>query len=229
LYSSTLCLLGTQIGDHASLPGRAAASATPEFTSYAAARREGGCVVASRPFQFRVATHSGIWAKEETSCGTASSDALRIITKIGAKRVAQVSRESADSPLLTRGDEMHPIIERSFGGLNRAYYIRNFLFGLIFPAMIYFIFAHGKSSAPVGIVAFVVCFSILNTFLYPYSRFVYESVVDYIVGRNVFIVNAIMMLFVKVMTMFICWYLAILIAPVGLAYLLFRNRTGTAA
>jgi hypothetical protein len=58
---------------------------------------------------------------------------------------------------------------------------------------------------------------------------VYESIVDYIVGRNVFFVNAIMMLVVKIMTMFICWYLAVLIAPVGLAYLLFRNRHGAAA
>ncbi|CAD6513500.1 hypothetical protein LMG28727_00706 [Paraburkholderia kirstenboschensis] len=124
---------------------------------------------------------------------------------------------------------MHPIIERSFGGLNRAYYIRNFLFGLIFPAMIYFVFSHGKGAASFGLVAFVICFSILNTFLYPYSRFVYESVVDYIVGRNVFFVNAIMMLVVKIMTMFICWYLAILIAPLGLAYLLLRNRASTAA
>ncbi|MEX3932584.1 hypothetical protein AB4Y32_12350 [Paraburkholderia phymatum] len=124
---------------------------------------------------------------------------------------------------------MHPIIERSFCGLNRACYVRNFLFGLIFPAMLYFIFSHAKGNAPVGMLTFMIGFSILNTLLYPYSRFAYESIIDYIVGRNVFLVNAIMMLVVKIMTMFICWYLAIFIAPVGLAYLYFRNRSTSAA
>ncbi|WP_206951298.1 hypothetical protein [Trinickia acidisoli] len=120
---------------------------------------------------------------------------------------------------------MHPIITRSFGGLTRAYYIRNFLFGLIFPAMLLFVFSHGKAHMAMSVEAFLTVFVAANCFLYPYSRFVYESVVDYIVGRNLFFVNAILMLFVKLMTMLFCWYLAIVIAPIGLAYLYFRNRS----
>ncbi|MGF6549287.1 hypothetical protein [Paraburkholderia youngii] len=154
---------------------------------------------------------------------------VQILTDKKSGHHPQVPGQAADSALLTREALVHPIIERSFGGLNRAYYVRNFLFGLIFPAMIYFVFSHGKTAAPFGLIAFLTCFSILNTFLYPYSRFVYESIIDYIVGRNVFLVNAVFMLVVKIMTMFICWYLAVLIAPVGLAYLLFRNRGGAAA
>jgi hypothetical protein len=64
---------------------------------------------------------------------------------------------------------------------------------------------------------------VLNTLLYPYSRFVYESVMDFIIGRNVFFVNAILMLAVKLMTMLLCWSLAIFVAPIGLAYLYYHH------
>jgi len=120
---------------------------------------------------------------------------------------------------------MHSIIARSFGGLTRAYYIRNFLFSLIFPALFIFISNFGKESVPGGLLALILSFMAVSCLLYPYARFVYESVVNYIVGRNMFFVNAVLMLVVKFMTMFLCWYLAIFIAPLGLAYLYFRNRS----
>jgi hypothetical protein len=59
--------------------------------------------------------------------------------------------------------------------------------------------------------------------LYPYSRFVCESVIDFIVGDNVFWVNAFMILTVKFVTIALCWSLAIFIAPVGLACLYFYH------
>ncbi|WP_107310708.1 hypothetical protein [Burkholderia metallica] len=120
---------------------------------------------------------------------------------------------------------MHSILTRSFGGLTRAYYIRHFLFSLIFPALFVFASSFGKSTMPGGLVALVSSFMAVSCLLYPYARFVYESVVNYIVGRNMFFVNALLMLFVKFMTMLLCWYLAIFIAPLGLAYLYFRNRS----
>ncbi|WP_321950190.1 hypothetical protein [Burkholderia cenocepacia] len=119
---------------------------------------------------------------------------------------------------------MNSIITRSFGGLTRPYYIRNFLFSLIFPTVFIFISSFGKEGLPEGLLALVLIFMAVSCLLYPYSRFVYESVVNYIVGRNMFFVNAALMLVVKFMTMFLCWYLAIFIAPLGLAYLFFRHR-----
>jgi hypothetical protein len=44
-------------------------------------------------------------------------------------------------------------------------------------------------------------------------------VVDFIVGRNLFILPALLLIGFKFMTMLMCWFLAIFIAPVGLAYL----------
>ena len=62
-------------------------------------------------------------------------------------------------------------------------------------------------------------FFILNTLLYPYARFVYETVVGFVMGNNVFFVNAFFMLITKIMTMVLCWAGAVFIAPVGLLYL----------
>lgn len=54
---------------------------------------------------------------------------------------------------------------------------------------------------------------------YPYARFVYEGITDYILGTNVFYVDAWLLLAWKLLTMFLRWAFAIFIAPVGLAYL----------
>lgn len=110
---------------------------------------------------------------------------------------------------------MHPILSKTLGGLNRQYYFRQLFFGAIIGAVFLF--------APKSIALGQCLFVIVTTLLYPYARFVYESIVNFIVGNNVFIGNAILMLSVKMMTMVICWAMAIFIAPVGLAYLYFSH------
>lgn len=115
---------------------------------------------------------------------------------------------------------LHPAFRQSFGGLTKAYYFRQFFFGAAMAAIIFEL----ASKSPQGIRFGMAAFLIFNTLLYPYSRFVYKSTVEFITGRNVFFVNAIMMLIVKFMTMMLCFFLAIFIAPVGLAYLYIANR-----
>ena len=114
---------------------------------------------------------------------------------------------------------MHPVLAKTFGGLSREYYFRQLIFGLIFPLFLFAMTRNYKSGIPFQMVPFL----IVSTLLYPYSRFVYESVVNFIVGQNVFFVNAIFMLIVKAFTMLLCWVCAIFIAPVGLVYLYFHH------
>lgn len=64
---------------------------------------------------------------------------------------------------------------------------------------------------------------IISQFLYPYARFVYESIIDYILGNNVFFANTILVLIVKLFTMIFCYSFAIFIAPIGLIYLYFYH------
>jgi len=116
---------------------------------------------------------------------------------------------------------MHPVIAKTFGGLSLQYYFRQFLFGLIFPVLIYFMMSWSANANPVSLA--VIGVMLINTVLYPYSRFVYEGIVGFVVGQNMFWVNALFLLFVKLMTMALCWGLAIFVAPVGLAYLYFQN------
>jgi hypothetical protein len=65
---------------------------------------------------------------------------------------------------------------------------------------------------------------VVNTLLYPYSRFVYEGVMGFIVGQNVFWMNV---LFMKLVTMALCWSCAIFIALIGLAYLYYHHSKGS--
>lgn len=114
---------------------------------------------------------------------------------------------------------MHTVIAKTFGGLSPQYYFRQFLFGLIFPAFVFFMTTQGPHPISISMISLLV----VNTFLYPYSRFVYEGITSFIMGQNVFWVNAFFLLFVKALTMALCWSLAIFIAPVGLAYLYYRH------
>lgn len=107
------------------------------------------------------------------------------------------------------------IFEKTFGGLSREYYFREFIFGLIFVALFFYpYYAKGMTIPPIG----VILTAILSQILYPYSRFVYHSITDFIFGNNMFIVNAFLMLILKFLMM-ICWFFAIFIAPIGLLYL----------
>ncbi|AGL85582.1 hypothetical protein [Pseudomonas protegens] len=110
---------------------------------------------------------------------------------------------------------MNSLFAKTFGGLTASYYLRQLFFGALCAA--FFIFM--KSRAPSGIDFTNAALSVVSALLYPYSRFVYESIVGFVMGTNVFYVNAGLMLGVKFLTMFICWFLAMFIAPLGLLYL----------
>ncbi len=118
------------------------------------------------------------------------------------------------------------IISKTLGGLSKQYYIRQFLFGCIFAAILIFPAISSYSSSPDAStlqMLTTILMAVFLTLLYPYSRFVYESIVNYIVGENAFFVNAIMMILVKIITMAVCWSLSIFIAPVGMLYLYFYH------
>jgi hypothetical protein len=112
---------------------------------------------------------------------------------------------------------MHPLLANTFGGLTRQYYFRNFIFALVFSAMsITGLVQQGNTPA--------IVIAVINALLYPYSRFVYESIIGFIMGENIFILPLFIMLPMKLFTMLMCWGLAILISPIGLIYLYFHHR-----
>jgi len=114
---------------------------------------------------------------------------------------------------------MHPFVQKTLGGLSKQYYFRQIFFGIVMSALFLVMVSQGDHPVPI----FLMIFLAINTLLYPYSRFVYESAVGFIMGENVFFVNAIFMLFAKLFTMMMCWGFAIFIAPIGLVYLYFHH------
>ena len=108
---------------------------------------------------------------------------------------------------------------KTFGGLSAACYFRHLFFGCLFPGFIYLSTKNNIHPLPWNAYALFA----LNTLLYPYSRFVYESVVGFILGRNVFFMNGWVFVIAKVVTMTACWALAMAIAPIGLLYLYFHH------
>jgi hypothetical protein len=123
------------------------------------------------------------------------------------------------APLQLEERKMHLVLAKTFGGLSPTYYSRQFIFGLAFAGFIYAMTTHGNRPLSATMIALLV----INTLLYPYSRFVYESVVDFIVGQNVLFANAVLFLAVKIMSMALCWAAAVFIAPVGLVYFYFHH------
>ena len=121
---------------------------------------------------------------------------------------------------------MNPIIRKTFGGLTLAYYIRQFLFSLIFTIPMIWMFVWIAQGRPEGaedgpMLVILILFCVLNSFLYPYSRFVYESIVAYVIGDNVFFLPLAVIVPVKIVMMSICYSFAVFIAPFGLVFLYF--------
>lgn len=114
---------------------------------------------------------------------------------------------------------MHPVIEKTFGGLSKAYYFRQLFFSIMLSALLGYLLMHGKAPTPMGVVIWLA----INAFLYPYSRYVYESIVGFIIGDNRFWGNALVFMTVKMTTMILCFIFAVFVAPIGLAFLYFYH------
>lgn len=110
-------------------------------------------------------------------------------------------------------------LRKTFGGLEKSYFIRSFIFG----ALISILFIYMFSQRPKGLDYGFFLIFIINMVLYPYSRFVYETIIDFILGGNVFYVNSGLMIFTKSLTICLCWTFSIFIAPLGLAYLYYHH------
>lgn len=109
------------------------------------------------------------------------------------------------------------IFMKTFAGLKLAYIIRHFIFGLCIGVFMYLI---TRDYFPASSIISI----IINTLLYPYSRFIYEYIVGFFIGENSnFFVEIKLFLIAKVITIYLCWALAMVIAPLGLIFLYFYH------
>lgn len=115
-------------------------------------------------------------------------------------------------------EKARAVFWKTLGGLSAQYYFRQFFFGLLFGGFVYFTATRNQ---PIALpMIFIIT---VNTLFYPYSRFVYERIVDFITGDTVFFSSVLFMAFVTFFTVMLCWCFAVFIAPVGLIYLYFYH------
>ena len=108
-----------------------------------------------------------------------------------------------------------------FKGLTKEYYFRQLFFGLLmFLGMVYLV----TRSRPIDEQFGLIVYWIVSTFLYPYARFAYESIMDFFLGNNVFFTNAFIFMMVKIFIMLLCWGFAIFITPIGLLFIYFHQK-----
>ena len=80
------------------------------------------------------------------------------------------------------------IFSKTFGGLERSYYLRQLFFGSLLPCgLIYFLSGYDSFNEFLTLKAYI--FFVISTILYPFSRFAFESILDFIFGENVFFVD----------------------------------------
>lgn len=100
------------------------------------------------------------------------------------------------------------ILLKSFGGLTAQYLFRQYVFGIVMAILLFIVIP--KMNFGIGV------FIVINTLLYPYARFVYETIIDFIIGDHFFILPIPVLFMWKTFTMIMVWGFAIFIAPVGL-------------
>ena len=117
-----------------------------------------------------------------------------------------------------------------FRGFTPQYYFRQLFFGLIIGSI--YLYMMWSTINKDGVLSHsdikdftqMAIFAAASTLLYPYSRFAYEEIVGFLLGRNLFLINSIIYLLAKVMTMIICWALAIFIFPLGMLFIYYYQK-----
>lgn len=116
---------------------------------------------------------------------------------------------------------MNDFFTKTLGGLDNKYYFRNFIFGL--PFGVFFVYLTLNGGADVKDYYFKLIYTILSTILYPYAKYVYDSIRDFIMGDNILFTSLFLALILKYIVIALVWVFSIFIAPVGLIYLYFYH------
>ena len=106
-----------------------------------------------------------------------------------------------------------------FKSLDRSWLIRHYIFSFAFFGLLFVMLKGFSTPLPVWLLY------LSFTLFYPFAMFVYESIVDLIIGDNIFLIPVLIMIIWKIIRFFIIWLFPIPIGLIGLIYLYFSvNR-----
>lgn len=105
-------------------------------------------------------------------------------------------------------------LKQMFRSLDRDWLVRHYLFAFAFYAFFVFTSISQTGKFETKLLFFLFC-----ALLYPFAMFVYESLINLIVGDNVFLIGGFLMLAWKIFRFIIIWFLAVPIGLIGFIYL----------
>jgi len=114
---------------------------------------------------------------------------------------------------------MRKFLTTIYSTLSLSYLIKQYVFGGIMYA--FMLYANGANPLhKTGVFIFLT----LSLVLYPFAMFVYDSIVDTLLGNWIVPVPMLLLLVWIPFKMMIMFVFAFLVAPIGMAYLYFKGR-----
>lgn len=111
-------------------------------------------------------------------------------------------------------------VKNIFRALDTGWLIRHYIFAIAF--ITYFLYSNGQNGDN---SAFLTIFMIISALLYPFAMFIYESIVDLILGDNVWILPGLLLLVWKIVRFLFILFLSLPIGIIGFIVLYFKvNR-----
>lgn len=113
------------------------------------------------------------------------------------------------------------MVSRILNGVDRKYLIRAWLIGLVFFVLIASMSIQTKNGAQYGMIIY----SAVCTLLFPFSKLVWDEIKNLVIGQNVFYMNALMLIFLKIFINALLWSLAPFVALLGIGYIWYRTKS----
>jgi len=114
---------------------------------------------------------------------------------------------------------MRKFLTTIYGTLSPSYFIKQYVFGGIMYALM--LYANGASPIhKTGVFIFLT----LSLVLYPFAMFVYDSIIDTLIGNWIVSVPAVLLLIWLPIKIVLIFMFAVLIAPIGMMYLYITGR-----
>lgn len=110
-------------------------------------------------------------------------------------------------------------LRRIFGSFDKAYLVRAYVIGIAILALYAVILSRGADPIP-SPIWFIL---IVNTILFPFSKLVWDEIMSLLLGRNIFFLPAIFLMFAKLLINVALWAGAIFVAPLGILWLWYRS------
>lgn len=113
-------------------------------------------------------------------------------------------------------------LSRIFGAVQPRFLARAYLIGGMFFALMVFM----QVQADIDIVKSIPMLAVfaISTLLFPFAKFIWNEIRDFVMGDTVIFANVIILFFLKFIINAMIWCFAIFIAPIGMAYLWYRTR-----